>query len=102
MNSLSERGTARGQKKMEGVNMPASLKFAWRWIAGATAAAIIGVVALPGVGQAATLTICIKNSNGHIKGINVVATQMRPRSRPGIRLDHRERRDRPDLRARRA
>ena len=77
MSSLAERGTARGQKKMEGVNMPASLKFAWRWIVGATAAAIIGLVALPGVGQAQTLSICINNGNGRVRGINVpcLATQ---------------------------
>jgi hypothetical protein len=71
MKSRSECSTAGGQKIMEGVNMPASLKFAWRWLVGATAAAIVSLVALPGVGQAATLTICIKNSNGRIKGINV-------------------------------
>src|ERR1019366_7356183 len=77
MSSLAERGTARGQKKMEGVNMPASLKFAWRWIVGATAASIIGLVALPGVGQAQTLSICINNGNGRVRGINVpcLATQ---------------------------
>ena len=59
--------------------MPASLKFAWRWIVGATAAAIIGLVALPGVGQAQaqTLSICINNGNGRVRGINVpcLATQ---------------------------
>src|ERR1017187_3780724 len=71
MSSLAERGTARGQKKMEGVNMPASLKFAWRWIVGATAASIIGLVALPGVGQAQTLSICINNGNGRVRGIDV-------------------------------
>ena len=71
MTRLAERGTARGQKKMEGVNMPASLKFAWRWIAGATAAAIIGLVAIPGVGQAQTLSICINDGNGRIRGIDV-------------------------------
>jgi hypothetical protein len=77
MTRLAERGTARGQKKMEGVNMPASLKFAWRWIAGATAAAIIGLVAIPGVGQAQTLSICINDGNGRIRGIDVpcLATQ---------------------------
>src|ERR1039457_737634 len=77
MSSLAERGTARGQKKMEGVNMPASLKFAWRWIVGATAASIIGLVALPGVGQAQTLSICINNGNGRVRGIDVpcLATQ---------------------------
>ena len=57
--------------------MPASLKFAWRWIVGATAAAIIGLVALPGVGQAQTLSICINNGNGRVRGIDVpcLATQ---------------------------
>src|SRR5208337_900672 len=71
MSSLAERGAAEGQKKTEGVNMPASLKFAWRWMVGGTAAAIISLVALPGVGQAATLSICIKKNNGYIRGINV-------------------------------
>jgi len=70
MRSRSECSMARGEKKMEGVNMPASLKFAWRWLVGATAAAIVSMVALPGVGQADTLSICINNSNGRIKGIN--------------------------------
>ncbi len=70
MTSLSERGTAKGQKNMEGVNMPASPKFAWRWIVGTTAAAILFMAALPSVGQAAELTICI-NVKGRIKGINV-------------------------------
>src|SRR5713101_197385 len=70
MSSLSERGTAKGQKNMEGVNMPASPKFAWRWIVGTTAAALLLLAALPSVGHAATLTICIA-SNGRIKGINV-------------------------------
>lgn len=70
MSSLSERGTAKGQKNMEGVNMPASPKSAWRWIVGTTAAAILFMAALPSVGHAATLTICI-NSQGRIKGINV-------------------------------
>jgi hypothetical protein len=71
MKSRSECGTAGGQQIMEGVNMPASLKFAWRWLAGATAAAIVSTVALPGVSQAAILTICIRNNNGKIKGINI-------------------------------
>ncbi len=70
MTSLSERGTAKGQKNMEGVNMPASPKLAWRWIVGTTAAAILLMAALPSVGHAAELTICI-NSAGRIKGINV-------------------------------
>src|SRR5713226_3509424 len=70
MSSLSERGTAKGQKNMEGVNMPASPKLAWRWIVGTTAAAMLFLAALPSVGRAETLTICI-SSNGRIKGINV-------------------------------
>ena len=70
MSSLSERGTAKGQKKMEGVNMPASPKSAWRWIVGSTAAAILFMAAIPSVGHADTLTICI-NGKGRIKGINV-------------------------------
>jgi hypothetical protein len=56
---------------MEGVNMPASYKFAWRWIVGATAVTIVSLVALPGVGQATNIEICINNSNGRIKGINL-------------------------------
>ena len=70
MSSLSERGTAKGQKNMEGVNMPASSKSAWRWIVGTTAAAMLFMAALPSVGHADTLTICI-NGKGRIKGINV-------------------------------
>lgn len=70
MNSLAERGTAKGQKNMEGVNMPASPKFAWRWIVGTTAAAMLFLAALPSVGHADTLTICI-SGNGRIKGVNV-------------------------------
>jgi hypothetical protein len=70
MSSISERGTAKGQKKMEGVKMPASPKLAWRWIVGTTAAAILLLAALPSVGRAETVTICI-NSKGRIKGINV-------------------------------
>src|ERR1700687_130728 len=70
MSSLSERGTAEGQKNMEGVNMPASPKSAWRWICGPTAAPILFMAALPSVGHADTLTICI-NNKGRIKGINV-------------------------------
>src|SRR5260370_5553379 len=70
MSSLSERGTAKGEKKMEGVNMPASQKSAWRWIVGTTAAAILFMAAIPSIGHAETLTICI-NGQGRIKGINV-------------------------------
>lgn len=55
---------------MEGVNMPASFKFAWRWMIGATAATILSLVALPGVGHAANIEICI-NSSGQIRGINL-------------------------------
>ena len=50
--------------------MPASLKFAWRWIVGASAATIIGLVALPGVGQAQVLSICINATNGRVRGIS--------------------------------
>jgi len=71
MKSRSERSTDGGEKKMEGVNMPASLKSAWRWMVGATAAALVGVVALPGVGHATNIEICINNNNGRIKGINL-------------------------------
>ncbi len=56
---------------MEGVNMPASFKFAWRWLVGATAATIVSLIALPGVGQATNIEICINNTNGRIKGINL-------------------------------
>jgi hypothetical protein len=37
--------------------MPASFKFAWRWMVGATAATILCVAALPGVGQAENIEI---------------------------------------------
>src|SRR5258708_28618833 len=70
MSSLSECGTAKGQKNMEGVNMPASPKLAWRWIVGTTAAAMLLLAALPSVGHAETLKICI-SGNGKIKGVNV-------------------------------
>ena len=55
---------------MEGVNMSASFKFARRWTVGATAAAIFGLLALPGVGHAENIEICI-NSSGLIRGINL-------------------------------
>ena len=55
---------------MEGVNMPASFKFAWRWLVGATAATILCLAALPGVGRAENIEICI-NQAGLIKGINL-------------------------------
>jgi Collagen triple helix repeat (20 copies) len=71
MKSRSERSTAGGQKKMEGVNMPASFKLALRWLAGAAAAAMVTMVALPGVGHAENIEICINNHNGKIKGINL-------------------------------
>src|SRR5712672_3917470 len=70
MTSLFERRTTRGQKNMEGVNMPASPKLAWRWIVGTTAAAMLFLATLPSVGHAETLKICISN-NGKIKGVNV-------------------------------
>jgi hypothetical protein len=70
MTWLFERRTARRQKKMEGVNMPASPKLAWRWIVGTTAAAMLCLAMLPSVGHAETLTICV-NGNGKIKGVNV-------------------------------
>jgi len=70
MTSLFKRRTARRQKNMEGVNMPASPKLAWRWIVGTTAAAMLFVATLPSVGHAETLKICISN-NGKIKGVNV-------------------------------
>jgi hypothetical protein len=50
--------------------MPASFKFAWRWLVGATAATILCLAALPGVGRAANIEICI-NQGGLIKGINL-------------------------------
>ena len=71
MKSRSEVSTGGGQQKMEGVNMPASFKFAWRWLVGATAATILCLVALPGVGRAENIEICINNNTGKIKGINL-------------------------------
>jgi len=50
--------------------MPASFKFAWRWLVGATAATILCLAALPGVGRAENIEICI-NQAGLIKGINL-------------------------------
>src|SRR5271168_4385881 len=70
MTSLSERGTAKGRKNMEGAKMPASSKFAWRWIVGTTAAAMLLMAALPGAGQAQELTICV-SASGKIRGVNV-------------------------------
>jgi hypothetical protein len=70
MKSRSECSTAGGQRKMEGVNMSASFKYAWRWVVGATAASIFGLLALPGVGHAENIEICI-NSSGLIRGINL-------------------------------
>jgi len=67
----SEVIRAGGKQKMEGVNMPASFKFAWRWLVGATAATILCLAALPGVGHAENIEICINQSNGRIKGINL-------------------------------
>ena len=71
MKSRTEISTGGGQQKMEGVNMPASFKFAWRWLVGVTAAAMLCLAALPGVGRAENIEICINNSNGRIKGINL-------------------------------
>lgn len=71
MKSRTEHSTAGGQKKMEGVNMPASFKLAWRCVVGVTAAAIVTLVALPSVVHAENIEICIKNANGRIKGINL-------------------------------
>jgi len=70
MKSRSEVIKGGGKQKMEGVNMPASFKFAWRWLVGATAATILCVAALPGVGRAENIEICIDGS-GRIKGINL-------------------------------
>src|ERR1700724_1740688 len=67
----SEVIRAGGKQKMEGVNMPASFKFAWRWLVGAIAATILCLAALPGVGRAENIEICINLSNGRIKGINL-------------------------------
>jgi Collagen triple helix repeat (20 copies) len=67
----SEVIRAGGKQKMEGVNMPASSKFAWRWLVGATAATILCLAALPGVGHAENIEICVNLSNGRIKGINL-------------------------------
>jgi len=71
MKSRSEVSTGGGQQKMEGVNMPASFKFAWRWLVGVTAATVLCLAVLPGVGRAENIEICINNSNGKIKGINL-------------------------------
>ncbi|MFZ0678663.1 hypothetical protein [Candidatus Binatus sp.] len=70
MKSRSEVITGGGKQKMEGVNMPASFKFAWRWLVGATAATILCVAALPGVGRAENIEICV-SGNGRIQGINL-------------------------------
>jgi hypothetical protein len=73
MNSRSECSTIEGQKKMEGVNMPASLKFARRWLVGVTVAAatIVSLGALPSVAQATIITICVRNRDGKIKGVSL-------------------------------
>ena len=71
MKSRSEVRGAGRQQKMEGVNMPASFKFAWRWLVGATAATMLCLVALPGVGRAENIEICVNQSNGKIKGVNL-------------------------------
>ena len=92
MKSRAESSRAGGQQKMEGVNMPASFKFAWRRLVGATAAAIFVLAALPGVGHAENIEICI-GAKGKVKGINLGtggATVVRKKSigsppdRPGI------------------
>ncbi len=70
MKSRAESSRAGGQQKMEGVNMPASFKFAWRRLVGATAAAIFVLAALPGVGHAENIEICI-GAKGKVKGINL-------------------------------
>jgi hypothetical protein len=70
MKSRAERSRAGGQQKMEGVNMPASYKFAWRRLVGATAAAIFVLAALPGVGHTENIEICI-GTKGKVKGINL-------------------------------
>lgn len=49
--------------------MPAFPKVAWRWMVGTTAAAMLVMVALPSVGHADELTICV-NANGKIRGVN--------------------------------
>jgi len=51
--------------------MPASFKSAWRLLVGVTAATILCLAALPGVGRAENIEICINNSTGRIKGINL-------------------------------
>jgi len=56
---------------MEGVNMPASFKFAWRWLVGVTAATILCLAALPSVGRAENIEICVNLSDGKIRGINL-------------------------------
>src|ERR1700685_4789695 len=71
MKSRWEIRTAEGQEQVEGVNMPASFKSARRWLVGAAAAAILCVAALPGVGHAENIEICINNTSGKIKGINL-------------------------------
>jgi hypothetical protein len=71
MKSRTEFRTGGGQQKMEGVNMPASFKSAWRLLVGVTAAAILCLAALPGVGRAENIEICINNNSGRIKGINL-------------------------------
>src|SRR5271156_5069645 len=83
MKSRTELGIARGQKKMEGVNMPASSKSARRWLIGTTFAAIVSLGTLPGVGHAENIEICI-TPRGRIKGINLGIDQCNP---PQVELD---------------
>ncbi len=75
MKSRAESSRAGGQQKMEGVNMPASFKFAWRRLVGATAAAIFVLAALPGVGHTENIEICI-GAKGKVKGINLGSRRM--------------------------
>jgi hypothetical protein len=71
MSFRSELRTAEGKQYMEGVKMPAFLKHAWRYLVGATGAAIL-FVAMPTGASANTLELCI-NSAGRVKGINVAS-----------------------------
>jgi hypothetical protein len=50
--------------------MPASAKFACRWIVGTTAAAMLLIAALPSVGRAQELTLCV-SASGKVRGVNV-------------------------------
>jgi hypothetical protein len=50
--------------------MPASSRFAWRWIVGTTAAAMLLIAALPSAGRAQELTLCV-SASGKVRGVNV-------------------------------